>query len=205
MIDLKQTYDKYKADSDALDSWCKEIYDEYFSKLFGLVESIYVKVMIQDRPNIKFTDVELEQILTDVPLNLYKVSEYLNKLKVEYEMIKIRVSKERKVQQLELTKSIASDPDMKCAGFSKSDIVDMVKGKMIGDELLLLAYTTVIERVESERSAAKELIMAVKKIWDSRRAAERSNPVSEVVPRDVPSNIPPYQRDYRDYEREGPY
>ena len=42
--------------------------------------------------------------------------------------------------------------------------------------------------------------MGCKKIWDSRRKSEASNPVSPIDPRDV-DNIPDYSRQYDQYIR----
>ena len=51
---------------------------------------------------------------------------------------------------------------------------------MFEERVLELAYSCLLDRIQREVSYSKELIMGAKKVWDSRRKADTSNPVSEI-------------------------
>ena len=69
---------------------------------------------------------------------------------------------------------------------NKTQTADYVNRKintaMVEYEVLHAAYVSIVTRVENEQTFAKELIMGAKKVWDSRRSADNSNPVGLVVP-----------------------
>ena len=103
------------------------------------------------------TDDELEEILTSLPLDLFNAAEKLNRLRLSQQVIKLKCK----------TGEIEGDAK------SEYDIVSAV-------------YASVIERVENQISFSRELIMGAKKIWDSRRHTEKTNPVSPIKGNDLP-------------------
>lgn len=174
---IQDVFDRYyKSESTSLKSWCDDIYSTYFGDCFEYVDDLYNKIRITDDgfTHVKLSDDELEKILTDVPLNLYKASEALNMLRLEHDMIKLKRSEIRRDLEMEIN----DDPSY--VKLSKSDVSSILASKLVDHDLLMHAYDTVIQRADNERSACRELIMSAKKIFDSRRDAEKTNPVSEM-------------------------
>jgi hypothetical protein len=171
---------EYSADMSAVQTFCDELYDQNFKSNFEEIRELYTRLKSKVHP---ITDEELEYILTTFPLELFVVSENLNKLRLNCEVVKlknkqtmetIRKNAEVEADSLNMTKS------------AKNDYVsNAIKNHMVEYEVLYSAYSSVISRVENEQAFAKELIMGAKKIWDSRRSADNSNPISPVVP-DLP-------------------
>lgn len=149
--------DSYSEDFDDILSWSRRTYDEMFSNFFEDMQELNKRLESTRR---QITDDELEDILTTIPLKLYSAAEKLNELKLRIEVIKLRIKKD------------------KHDSFANSDASSQVARKeeaalsVAEDEMLLKAYTSLIERVESEISFSKELIMSAKKIWTSRKEAE---------------------------------
>lgn len=161
----------YKHEFDDISNWCTSKYNELFSEYFKEMHQLYGRFSSNIKP---ITDDELEVILTTIPLRLYAAAEKLNEIKVRIEVIKLHIKQDKHDSMLnsEATSQTARREE---AAFS-----------VIEDELLLKVYTSLVERIESEISASKELIMSAKKIWTSRREAENiSNAAKDV-------NLPDY-------------
>lgn len=173
-IDLNNIQRSYSADLDSIQSWCDEIYETKFAEYFKSQRELFNRLKSKSRP---ITDEELEWILTEVPMNLFDVSEKLNSFQMNQEIIKL----ELKGKESELLKS--------CQESSQDKKRESVSNQLIGDKILLLAYNNVLARVEREMSYSRELIMSAKKIYDRRRETEHSNPVSEINPGD---DLPDY-------------
>lgn len=182
---------QYKEYIEDIETWCNEQYNLYFKECFDSVRKIHKSMESQVRA---ISDTELEWILSELPMTLFSISESLNKYRLEHEVIKLR----KKKIKLELdaeAKKLIEDKIL-----SKADMKSWVDAELSEHDILLAAYASVISRVESEISFSKELIMGCKKIWDSRRKSEASNPVSPVDPRDV-DKIPDYSTRYDQYIR----
>jgi len=151
-LDLK--YESYRED---VESWLTETYKKNFSWYFEDVHELIERMGSKYRA---ITDAELEQILVYLPLKLFEVSEVLNNFKISLEAIKIEVKKAK------------SDIIQNSAATSQVKKKEEAESATLDDELLIKAYTVVINRVESEISLSKELIMSAKKIWTSRKQSE---------------------------------
>jgi hypothetical protein len=176
-FDLKDIQSKTQEDIDAIQNWCDELYDTLFNEYFEDTRNLFERLKSKSRP---ITDEELSDILTLTPLNLFTVSENLNRLRLNQEVVKLR------------NKQLASEiennlTDHKLTTKERQEIID---NTMIGDKLLLTAYNVVITRVENEISFSRELIMSAKKLWDARKKTECVNPVS---PTNAGEELPEYK------------
>lgn len=147
----------YREDFADISEWCANIYDEMFSSYFKEMQDLYFKLSSKHRP---ITDSELEEILSTIPLRLYAASEKLNELKLRIEVIKLHIKQDKH------TNLINSDASSQTARREEAAY------SVIEDELLLKVYVSLMERVESEITFSKELIMSAKKIWTARRESE---------------------------------
>lgn len=172
---VQENYAEY---IDDISAWVDEQYNQHFKPCFDQVRKIHKDMQNGART---ITDTELEWILTDLPMLLFSISEDLNKVRLESEVIKLR----KKTVKAEMDKKAAEM--VKNDELSKTDAKGWVDTELADHDILLAAYNSLITRVESEISFSKELIMGCKKIWDSRRRTESSNPVGEVVPGQLPS------------------
>ena len=154
-MDLFEVESRHFEDLNAVDNWCNEIYQDNFSRYFSDQRSLFDRLRSKSHP---ITDEELEWILTQVPVNLFDVSEKLSKLQTYQEVLKLNVRKKE----------------------NESKRKEYTDGDLFEDKVLLLAYSSILIRVEKEMSYSRELIMSAKKIWDSRRRTESSNAVSEM-------------------------
>lgn len=144
-------------------NWCESEYNTYFSQYFGEMASLYSRIQSTYKP---ITDNELEQILTDIPLQLFAASEALSQYKARIEVLKLEI-KQRKHDVYEASTET-----------SQSARRDEAAYAVLEDEMLLKLYSLVVERVEHELSFSKELIMSAKKIWTARRETESVEAVS---------------------------
>lgn len=179
-MDMKSTFDYYIDDVDAVYNWCNEMYLNKFSRYFDIVHKLYSRFNSINSP---ITDEELESILIDIPLQLFSASEELNKFRLQSSVIKLK-KKEKKsniMNNISLA-SLSSETKRK----EEADVLT------IEDEILVMAVSSVITRVENDISFSRELIMGAKKIWDGRRSTEQSNPVSEVPESEVKDDLPDY-------------
>lgn len=166
MNELDDVYNAEYAESvDAVDVWVQAEYTTNFSQFFTEQRELYERVKSQVRP---ISDEDLEAILVDIPLQLFSAAESINAYRLRLETIKLKY-KERESKFVRLS---SEKTDAK----KKED----AQLKMIEDKLLITSVTSVITRVENEISFSRELIMSAKKLWDSRRRSEVSNPVSPI-------------------------
>lgn len=170
--------DNYAEFINDISNWVDDQYNKHFKACFDSVHAIHASMQSQTRP---ISDTELEKVLTELPMQLFSISENLNKVRLEAEVIKLR----KKTVKAELDKKaseMVNEGDL-----AKSDTKSWVDTELADHDILLAAYNSLITRVESDISFSKELIMGCKKIWDARKRTEQSNPVSEVNPNELPS------------------
>ena len=159
----------YKSDLDELTSWCGEIYETMFGRVFKRVREIY---NLMETETEKLPEADLEWIITSLPLELFTVAERLNGLRSQLELIKLK----KKDIKLQIRRDVTQDINNRL-GLAKDPakdekIMEEISEQMVEHDLVQIAYSTVITRVENEISFSKELIMGAKKVWDSRRSAE---------------------------------
>lgn len=177
---LKDNYAEY---IDDISNWVDGQYNYHFRSCFEEVKKIQDSMKSQVRP---ITDSELEWVLTELPMKMFSISESLNKVRLEAEVIKLR----KKTVKSQFDADAAAM--VKAGDLPKTEAKAWVDTELADHDILLAAYNSLITRVESEISLSKELIMGCKKIWDARKRTEQSNPVGEVVP----SNLPNYNKNY---------
>jgi len=180
MIDLKKLRDEYTEDITSVVDWCNEIYKDSFAQYFTEGRELFKRLQSKTHP---ITDEELTWILMDLPMNLFSVSEMLSNFKISQEVIKMR---NRQREKSLIDASLETTMTKK-----QSEATD----KSLEDKLLAIAYSTIIDRVSSEISFARELIMGAKKLWDSRRYTEKVHPVDEIDPL-TPPQLPEYKPSY---------
>lgn len=93
MRDIRLVQQENEDDVIAVTSWCDEMYDGIFAPYFKDVRELYKRLQSKSRP---ITDDELEEILTMLPLNLFSVSESLNKFRTELEVHKMKMKQKKK-------------------------------------------------------------------------------------------------------------
>lgn len=147
-MNIQNTINNYTKEFSELDSWIQQIYDDYFLSDFDRIRHLYDRFKSDSSP---ITDDELEEILTYAPLDLFTATENLSKLKTHRDVLKI----EKKAMDAK----------------SKSDKTPNLDASA-NLEITILVLSNITDRVDREISFTKELIMATKKIWDRRKAAE---------------------------------
>ena len=157
-MDIQNIYSRHAEDVEALQTWCTQMYDTKFAKYFIIQENLYKRMNSSTTP---ITDAELESILMDIPLQLISVSEQLNSVKLEQELLKLKIKQ----------------AEMNCKEARDKVLLSSIKNIILEDKLLCSAYDCIISRVDRQISFSRELIMSAKKIWDSRRATIATNPV----------------------------
>lgn len=178
-MNIKEAFQSAKEDIDVATDWCNQLYADNFAKYFSEAKTLFSRLKSDTKP---ITDEELSWILISLPINLFDVSEVLNTCRLHEEVIKLQYKqKEAKYIKSSTAKTITQKKDE-----ASIELVD--------DKLLLMAYSVIISRVESEISLSKELIMGAKKIWDSRRKVDNVMPVSEINIPNTP--LPDYQKAY---------
>ncbi len=187
MSTISETFDQYREDAEAIHEFCEDLYSKNFSVYFDGVRDLYTRLKSKTHP---ISNEELAYILTDLPLELFSAAENLNKLRLDHEVVKLKNKETLEKTRRTLMEEVTQVEQSKS---SRQEIVSRaLNEKMVEYEILLSAYNSVITRVENEQSFARELIMGAKKIWDSRRGAESSDPVGPVVPEDE-SELPDYR------------
>ena len=159
MKSLQQISDSFSDQFDGLDEWIDKTYDDNFAKYFIDQREMIDKLNHSSEP---VSDDYLEKILIEIPLQLFDVSEVVNKVRLKIEAIKLGI-KEKESNKL----------------------------STLEDRLLVSAYESIVSRVEREMSYSRELIMSAKKIWDSREHGKNSMPVSEIDP-ECRTELPDY-------------
>ena len=182
MSNLDKVISEYSDDMNAIQNFCDSLYRDNFDENFKEVRNLYTRMKSDVYP---ITDAELEYILTTFPMELFSVAERLNKLRLSCEVVKLK--------NKELVEKLRSDAMVYASeqGMNKTKtneyVARVINKEMTEYEILHSAYSSVITRVENEQTFSKELIMGAKKVWDSRRNSELSNPVGMVVPEDLPT------------------
>lgn len=175
MIDINKAAESSKEDIDAVLDWCKQVYQNNFGEYFSESCSLFDRMKSKEYP---ITDDELGWILITLPINLFQVSEILSRMRLNHEVVKLRY----KQREFEIIKESSAK--------TVTQKRDEAAIQMIDDKLLMLAYESLISRVESEISLSRELIMGAKKIWDSRRKTDNIMPVGEID--DFNNELPNY-------------
>lgn len=154
-MNLQKTLQNVSSDIAEVNEWAEEEYNKYFSEYFKGEVELYNKLK---SAKSQISDDELEWVLTDLPMELFSVSEQLSKLKTSQEVIKLHI----KQVERDYVKSHTEGSETK----RKEEAAALTAE----DRLLVTVYDSIIERVTREMSFSKELIMSAKKIWDARRA-----------------------------------
>lgn len=162
-MDIDLQNNKHSKDLSSAENYMDSVYNELFS---GSFSRIFEMKRIFENDGVPISDANLEVILTDVPLILFDIAEALNKLKLRYEIIRLKVKQNKNKYE------------------SKEDEFE--------DNLMVVIYKSLIDRVSSEISYSRELVMSAKKIWDRRRETENIHNVS-------PSTLPGYKESSQSY------
>lgn len=159
-MNMENPYDLDR-DVEEIKNTANNVYRRYFEKYFKRMRYWHKKYTDEttDNSELKMTDSELEAALSDLPLEMFGVSEELSNFRLKQGVIKL------KLKELDLqSKQEGDDFD--------SSVLDYCK----------LEYSicgVIISRVEQEISFSREFIMVLKKIWDARRATDRANPIAD--------------------------
>ena len=187
---LDDIVSEYSQDIAAIDKFCDDLYDRLFAKHFREVRNLYQRMQSKLKP---ISDSELEYILIMLPVEMFSVAESLNKIRLQQEVVKLKNREKVETLRKELT---AQATDL---GMNKSQMSEYVSHglseAMVEYEVLSSAYESVITRVSNEQTFSKELIMGAKKVWDSRRSSEASNPVAPIKG-DLPDYDPTSSKSY---------
>ena len=178
MIDLNARMNAVSEDVDAVSGWCSQKYDERFGAYFSEARKLFNE--LQSKRD-KIPDSDLEWILMSLPVKLFDASERLAEIRVQYETIKLTTKRAEN----------AAYNEARSSGIKQAEAKEYSAIRVAEDKLLMTAYSSIIDRVESEMSFCRELIMSAKKIWDARRKTELANPISEV------SELPEYTPDQK--------
>lgn len=181
MIDINSIDTYFSEQSNEILDWCNFEYDGMFAPYFTEMEELYQRLKSDNNP---ITDDELEIILTDIPLQLYSVSEILATYKTKVELVKLNL-KNKKYE-------LANSPEF--AEYTKTERNAKISYELADDETLIKLYLILIERVERQIGFSKELIMSAKKIWSARRSTESIGAVSDSV--DLPDYSSMVDKDY---------
>lgn len=167
-----------------IDSVIQSLYAETFGELFEKVSNLYTRFKSHTQP---ISDEELEQILTELPLNLFTVAEKLSSMKLRLAVTKLENKRTRRdlLRQYNQSEQWA---DLS-AGARRDAISAQVEDDTFDNDIVVMVYDAVIDRVESEISFTRELIMGAKKLWDARKAS--TLPIGEVEGKEVPP-LPEY-------------
>lgn len=161
-MNLQKTLESVSADINEVNTWAEGEYNKYFSQYFKGEVELYDRMKKNKDP---ITDAELEWILTELPLELFSVTEQLSKLKTAQEVIKIHIK--------QIERDYIQNPNNVGSATQKKEDAAALTAE---DRLLVTVYDSILERVSREMSFSKELIMSAKKIWDARRSDGVLNP-----------------------------
>lgn len=173
-MDLQKVLNDVASDIDEVNEWAEEEYNKYFSEYFKGEVELYNKMRTVKS---QITDAELEWVLTDLPLELFSVTEQLSKLKTAQEVIKLSI----KQREREYMKTHTEGSETKRREEATASTAE--------DRLLVSVYDSIIDRVSRQMTFSKELIMSAKKIWDARRSDGIPLPEMNIDP----SRLPEYK------------
>jgi len=177
MLKLEQLCSDISEEVKAVREWAEELYQKYFGPYFTNQNELYKSLQSTSRP---ISDTELEEVLTSLPLELFKVSEALSEFKIGKEVVSLKAKqKESEIVKCSTASTITAKKE---EAASDDDVIQF--------KLVQTVYSSIITRVENEMAFSRELIMSAKKIWDSRKDTMNSNPVGNVVPEE--STLPDY-------------
>lgn len=162
-MNLQKVLERSISDISEVNDWAESEYNKYFADYFKGEVELYNRLKSASDP---ITDQELEWILTDLPLELFSVTEQLSKLRTSQEVIKLSI-KQREREYVK--KNIES---------SETKRKEEAAALTAEDRLLVSVYDSIAERVARQMTFSKELIMSAKKIWDARRSD--GTPVPEI-------------------------
>lgn len=166
VINFEEARKEYEESLSDVDRWIKEEYDSNFAEYFKDVEMYYNKLASTSKP---ITDKQLEQMMSNIPLQLFSAAEALNVFKAKVEVLKIDIKTKKK----EILATSGSSTKQ-----GKEDEAEVVTAS---GQMLVKVYETIIERVERQMSYSRELIMSAKKIWTARKEEESSAKMIEPV------------------------
>lgn len=155
-MDLQNALNNISKDINEVNEWAESEYSRYFAPYFKGEVELYEKLKSSDDP---ISDDELEWILTDLPLELFSVTEQLSRLKTAQEVIKLHI-KQVEREYVKTSTAESSETKKKEAAAAQTE----------EDRLLVTIYDQIAERVSRQMTFSKELIMSAKKIWDARRS-----------------------------------
>lgn len=173
-MDLQGRLDKLSSDINDVNEWSEGEYNKYFSEYFKGEVELYDKLKSSKS---QITDSELEWILTDLPMELFSVTEQLSKLKTAQEVIRLSIKKKEREYVKTHTEGSETKRKEEAAALSEED------------RLLVSVYDSIIDRVSRQMTFSKELIMSAKKIWDARRSDGIPLPEVNIDP----SRLPEYK------------
>lgn len=180
----------YHEDMDAVNGLADDLYNKLFASNFSQVQNIYRRMKSNDSP---ITDEELEYVITMLPLELFEVSEGVNRIRLDLEVAKLK----KKGDIPDIRDQLRSEAEF--GRMNKTATAQYIQDRLpkmtLASDILIAIYSSIISRVERESTFAKELIMGAKKVWDSRRSAEQSSPIG---PTDV-DDLPDYKPDSKTY------
>lgn len=162
--------DTYESDFKSAESVLDDMYKNIFEKKLQYIHNLSDTLKDKYEP---CSDEVLEQILIDVPIKLFDAAECLSDLQLRLQIVKLSL----KNKKIRIKRSTMDDYSQK---LNQSDLSDKITEMTYEDEILIMIYSRLIERVQSEISYTKELIMGAKKVWDRRRQTEMSMPVDPI-------------------------
>ena len=184
MLDtFSQLSQDMEEDIQGVTKWTDNIYNKYFSSFFHTQRHLYERMQSASRP---ITDSELEQILTELPLELFTVSESLSQFQISEEVVKLKF-KEAEADKLNALSK--EDPTL-----SDTKKKEQVAQTLLEHKLLIMIYSIVSGRVDKQISFSRELIMGCKKIWDRRKNTDSADPIGT----SVDGSLPEYKPDIND-------
>lgn len=155
-MNLQKALDSVSGDINEVNEWAENEYQRYFAPYFKGQVELYNTLKKFDYRNI--TDQQLQDILINLPMDLFSVSEQLSKLRTAQEVIKLHI------------KEVERDYVKSHTEGSETKRKEEASALTAEDRLLVTVYDTIVERVTRQMTFSKELIMSAKKVWDARRA-----------------------------------
>ena len=124
-----------------IDSVIQSLYAETFGELFEKVSNLYTRFKSHTQP---ISDEELEQILTELPLNLFTVAERLSSMKLRLAVTKLENKRTRRdlLRQYNQSEQWA---DLS-AGARRDAISAQVEDDTFDNDIVVMVYDAVISK-----------------------------------------------------------